>query len=185
MQRGEVRRELFERRGEFLLELLLGGAEVLRALARRAPYPLLDTIQRKRMICQNLSSTYAYDFPEIFANVLAESGGSAARVGNARGGGVAPAPGEGTTGGFGISALVELVLESSASAPSLPPGHGKAGKLVEVHRPAGQNDRPAYRTFSTARKASWGTSTLPTCFMRRLPSFCFSSSLRLRVISPP
>ena len=110
------------------------------SLPRRAPYPLLDTIQRKRMICQNLSSTYAYDFPEIFANVLAESGGSAARVGNARGGGVAPAPGEGTTGGFGISALVELVLESSASAPSLPPGHGKAGKLVEVHRPAGQND---------------------------------------------
>jgi hypothetical protein len=27
--------------------------------------------------------------------------------------------------------------------------------------------------------------TLPTCFMRFLPSFCFSSSLRLRETSPP
>src|SRR5690606_14819065 len=29
-------------------------------------------------------------------------------------------------------------------------------------------------TLSTARKASCGTSTLPTCFMRFLPAFCFS-----------
>src|SRR5262245_45294655 len=35
-------------------------------------------------------------------------------------------------------------------------------------------------TLSTARKASCGISTLPTRFMRFLPSFCFSSSLRLR-----
>ena len=34
-------------------------------------------------------------------------------------------------------------------------------------------------------KASWGTSTRPMAFMRFLPSFCFSSSLRLRVMSPP
>jgi len=40
-------------------------------------------------------------------------------------------------------------------------------------------------TFSTARKASCGISTRPTRFIRRLPSFCFSSSLRLREISPP
>ncbi len=39
--------------------------------------------------------------------------------------------------------------------------------------------------FSTARNASCGTSTRPTCFMRLLPSFCRSRSLRLRVISPP
>ena len=36
-----------------------------------------------------------------------------------------------------------------------------------------------------AMKASWGTSTRPTIFIRFLPSFCFSSSLRLRVMSPP
>src|SRR5690606_37765181 len=38
---------------------------------------------------------------------------------------------------------------------------------------------------STLRKAFCGTSTLPTLFMRFLPSFCFSKSLRLRVTSPP
>ncbi|VEP41698.1 Succinate-semialdehyde dehydrogenase (acetylating) [Tessaracoccus lapidicaptus] len=38
---------------------------------------------------------------------------------------------------------------------------------------------------SAATKASWGTSTRPTIFIRFLPSFCFSSSLRLRVMSPP
>jgi prevent-host-death family protein len=40
-------------------------------------------------------------------------------------------------------------------------------------------------TLNTARNASCGISTRPTRFMRRLPSFCFSSSLRLREISPP
>ncbi len=47
---------------------------------------------------------------------------------------------------------------------------------------------PAHRSasrFRTARKASCGTSTPPTCFMRFLPFFCFSSSLRLRLMSPP
>ena len=38
---------------------------------------------------------------------------------------------------------------------------------------------------SAATKASWGTSTRPTIFIRFLPSFCFSSSFRLRVMSPP
>ena len=38
---------------------------------------------------------------------------------------------------------------------------------------------------STARNASCGTSMRPTCFMRFLPSFWRSSSLRLRLMSPP
>lgn len=38
---------------------------------------------------------------------------------------------------------------------------------------------------STAMNASCGTSTLPTIFIRFLPSFCFSSSLRFREMSPP
>ena len=37
----------------------------------------------------------------------------------------------------------------------------------------------------TARNASCGTSTPPTCFIRFLPFFCFSSSFRFRVMSPP
>ncbi len=40
-------------------------------------------------------------------------------------------------------------------------------------------------TFSTARNASCGMSTLPMRFIRFLPSFCLSSSLRLRLMSPP
>ena len=39
--------------------------------------------------------------------------------------------------------------------------------------------------LSTARKASCGTSTPPTCFIRFLPFFCFSSSFRFRLMSPP
>src|SRR6202007_401505 len=38
--------------------------------------------------------------------------------------------------------------------------------------------------LSTARKASCGTSTAPTCFMRFLPFFCRSSSFLFRVTSP-
>ncbi|CAN5464579.1 hypothetical protein BH10ACT10_BH10ACT10_20080 [soil metagenome] len=44
---------------------------------------------------------------------------------------------------------------------------------------------PAPSEDSAAMNASWGTSTRPTIFMRFLPSFCFSRSLRLRVMSPP
>ena len=44
---------------------------------------------------------------------------------------------------------------------------------------------PSTSPESAAMNASCGTSTRPTIFMRFLPSFCFSSSLRLRLISPP
>jgi hypothetical protein len=44
---------------------------------------------------------------------------------------------------------------------------------------------PVEVTLRTARNASCGMSTWPTRFMRFLPSFCFSRSLRLRVMSPP
>ena len=39
--------------------------------------------------------------------------------------------------------------------------------------------------FKTERKASCGMSTLPTLFILFLPSFCFSSSLRFLLTSPP
>jgi hypothetical protein len=53
-----------------------------------------------------------------------------------------------------------------------------------------RNDAPrvdsAYSSsLRRERKASWGTSTEPTIFMRFLPSFCFSRSFLLRVTSPP
>ena len=46
-------------------------------------------------------------------------------------------------------------------------------------------DQPQLSTFSAAMKASCGMSTLPNCRIFFLPSFCFSRSLRLRVMSPP
>ena len=39
--------------------------------------------------------------------------------------------------------------------------------------------------FSASMKASCGMSTLPNCRIFFLPAFCLSSSLRLRVASPP
>ena len=45
--------------------------------------------------------------------------------------------------------------------------------------------RARQSTFRIARNAFCGISTLPTCFIRFLPSFCFSRSLRLRLMSPP
>ena len=44
---------------------------------------------------------------------------------------------------------------------------------------------PPALDFNTAIKASCGIFTLPMDFIRFLPSFCFSKSLRLRVMSPP
>jgi hypothetical protein len=43
----------------------------------------------------------------------------------------------------------------------------------------------SWSRLSTARNASWGTSTAPTCFIRFLPFFCCSSSFRFRLMSPP
>ncbi len=40
-------------------------------------------------------------------------------------------------------------------------------------------------SLNAEMNASWGTSTRPMLFIFRLPSFCFSRSLRLRVTSPP
>ena len=58
------------------------------------------------------------------------------------------------------------------------------GKVhVEVANVSAHRDESP--RLSTARNASCGTSTAPTCFIRFFPFFCFSSSLRLRVMSPP
>ena len=51
--------------------------------------------------------------------------------------------------------------------------------------PADQGRFLSPSRLRTARNASCGTSTPPTCFIRFLPFFCFSSSLRLREMSPP
>ena len=66
------------------------------------------------------------------------------------------------------------------------PAAVRAEREVDVQMPDAAHDRfRSVSRLSTARNASCGTSTLPTCFIRFLPFFCFSSSLRLRVMSPP
>ena len=64
-------------------------------------------------------------------------------------------------------------ISSSASDRST-----AAARVRMLHRVA--EGRRYSSTRSTARKASCGMSTVPTRFIRFLPSFCFSRSLRLR-----
>src|SRR5262249_15145914 len=66
-----------------------------------------------------------------------------------------------------------------------PPGGGHRRRRRHLIRLADLAFADVHQLFSTVRNASCGTSTRPTCFMRFLPSFCFSSSLRLGVMSPP
>ena len=92
---------------------------------------------------------------------------------------------------------LELELASSAStyAPcSVAPADDRDEVAVAAPvRAEGKVDvevrdahlRPSCPMLSTARNASCGTSTAPTCFIRFFPFFCFSSSFRLRVMSPP
>jgi len=66
-------------------------------------------------------------------------------------------------------------------------GHlaGRYLPAVELFEKIGTDSKLSQSTLSTARNASWGMSTLPTRFIRFLPSFWRSISLRLRVMSPP
>src|ERR1700733_6367346 len=72
-------------------------------------------------------------------------------------------------GGWCLGRVVRKCLETRESVPIK----------------AGYSSSLLLATFRTARKASWGMSTRPTRFMRFLPFFCFSGSLRLREMSPP
>ena len=69
---------------------------------------------------------------------------------------------------------------SSACRAFKPPPEAGAGVLAHFFGLSAADS-----VDSAATKASCGTSTRPMVFMRFLPSFCFSSSLRLRVMSPP
>jgi hypothetical protein len=66
-----------------------------------------------------------------------------------------------------------------------PLGHLSRGPEPRSSGAAEQPRRRQASIFSAARNADWGISTLPNWRMRFLPSFCFSSSLRLRLMSPP
>ena len=73
-----------------------------------------------------------------------------------------------------------LALKST-ECQGVPFGHGPWA--APEPGPAGSAQSSPRR--SAEMKASWGTSTRPMFFIFFLPSFCFSSSLRLRLMSPP
>jgi len=66
-------------------------------------------------------------------------------------------------------------------AASVPPLLGR----VRMSSDGGASFPRSFLTDFQDGEGLWGTSTLPTDFMRFFPSFCFSRSLRFRVISPP
>src|SRR4051794_1442033 len=86
----------------------------------------------------------------------------------------------------GDTSLAGALVDAAAVGPAVGQrqqvGAGDADRLYPAGHffPAGSDELD-----SAATKASWGTSTRPTIFIRFLPSFCFSSNLRLRVMSPP
>ena len=85
----------------------------------------------------------------------------------------------------GLSCLTQTEIINNSHAQSTPEKEGvvSAKKTFCAKR---MTKAPNYiSVFSTLKKASLGTSTLPMSFIFFLPSFCFSSSLRLRVMSPP
>ena len=61
----------------------------------------------------------------------------------------------------------------------------EASDRTQSHHALAVEHPPQLSTFSAAMNASCGMSTLPNCRIFFLPSFCFSRSLRLRVMSPP
>ncbi len=99
----------------------------------------------------------------------------------------------------GITRATWAISTSGASprstTTSAPPDATRAGSAITrsprwfgarmTVRPGNTVNIRYSPTLSTARKASCGISTEPTCFIRFLPSFCFSSSFRFRVMSPP
>ena len=100
----------------------------------------------------------------------------------APGEGFGPAHEDGALGRVSRSATIADICAgglSDISSLCCCPAHGLVILYHGHFFPVGTSE------VSAAMKASWGTSTRPIDFIRFLPSFCFSSSLRLRVISPP
>src|SRR5438128_8531835 len=87
---------------------------------------------------------------------------------------------------------IDFVAERLDIARDQPLEHGVGVEVAVLAHPGAEGDMQveAVNAFhqsrlNTAMNASCGISTLPTRLRRFLPSFCFSSSFRLRVTSPP
>ena len=64
-------------------------------------------------------------------------------------------------------------------------GDGSQPEPPNFRDPSRVAAAPQASIFKAARNALCGISTLPNCRIRFLPSFCFSRSFRLRLMSPP
>ena len=75
---------------------------------------------------------------------------------------------------------------SGSRGPTCEAGTRRSG-LLSRHRRVGKSEPSAQLSFifNAAINALCGISTWPNWRMRFLPSFCLSSSLRLRLMSPP
>ena len=78
--------------------------------------------------------------------------------------------------------LHELVPHGERQRASVRPSTGGHRRRVPCRQQASQSGSFPLRTDM---KAFWLISTLPIAFIRFLPAFCFSSSFRFRVMSPP
>jgi hypothetical protein len=71
------------------------------------------------------------------------------------------------------------------SVPSVASDEAPAEERPAAACVAGERNERQSSSLRALMKTSPGTSTRPIDFIFFLPSFCFSSSLRLRVMSPP
>src|SRR5690606_26212577 len=87
---------------------------------------------------------------------------------------------------LGIECLQRRPCGPFAFGPEPPPvgNPGNEGNDEQQEQDQGEVHQRS-STWSTARNASCGISTDPTCFIRFLPAFCFSSSFFWRVSPPP
>ena len=84
-----------------------------------------------------------------------------------------------------LDPFCELVAKCHRRRNLVVPGRGRCTGAGSRATAARAGRLPYSSRVSAEMKASWGTSTRPMFFIFFLPSFCFSSSLRLRVMSPP
>jgi hypothetical protein len=132
-----------------------GGADRLDVVARRRLRGLLDQLVAQR-VEQRQVAAHAVEV------AVGEAAFDLARDGVEIAGLAAQALLQGQRG-------ARLAHERSRLLPDAPIERGRAHQS----------------TFRTVKNASCGSSTEPTDFMRFLPSFCFSRSFFLRVMSPP
>ena len=141
-------------------EQVLGGRRVDPQDARIPPMPSVYQARRRTidgLLPQRSTSSYSAALKRSASNrSITRNADSPRAIRTRSASGMSPIPGR---------------LERSTC------GTARLGLEDGAHQPSSMR--------RIARNASCGISTEPTRFMRCFPSFCFSSSLRLRVISPP